>query len=264
MRFGGNNLMDEFYQINQYLPLLYDNDDETTYIQTLFKAFELSYMNGIYQFAYIQLHMIFMVCIYYILLKINIIMPNEMEKALFYMLKGKDRVKQFYAKSNTKDGQLYFGSFAVLNESDVFLLLKLIDMDTNLQGELSKLVEERNKYAHANGNLIITSEKTINEKISIYIGLIERVFKLLKPFAEKKYIDILSSKDFYDAETRDGFSDNEEQIKQFFIKSNHVSQKEANFCRKIDISKLAENDDYFQIRELHLSLCNYYKILSEE
>ena len=44
-------------------------------------------------------------------------------------------------------------------EKVMFLSSYIVGMDTNLEGELKKLVKERNDYAHANGRLLLTSEE---------------------------------------------------------------------------------------------------------
>ena len=255
---------EDIYELYNYLPVLFKDESESKYVQTLFKALNISYSNGLYQFAYIQLHMIFMVCIYYMLLKVNAVAPTELENALYYMIKDKNRVKDFYGSSNTRDNDLYFGSFAVLGESDVFLLLKIAGIDSDLQGELKKLVEERNKYSHANGNITITSQTTIDDKISKYINTLERVHKLLKPLIEDLYKNTLNNPDFSDAENRDGYFDDNEQIKEEFIKKYFLSQKELNVCRKTNINQFSEEKGIDDIRNLHIALCNYYKSLSDD
>lgn len=254
---------EDIYLFYDYLPVLYKDENESEYIQTLFKALTLSYSNGLYQFAYIQLHMIFMVCIYYLLLQLNVSVPEELEKAVYYLSKD-NRAKDFYGRSNTRNGELYFGSFAMLNESDVFLLLKIAGMDSDLQGELRKLVEERNKYAHANGNITITSQATIDERISKYLNTLERVQRLFKPIIEEVYLNILANPDFSDSEERSGYYDDNEQIQEEFIKCYYLSKKELNVCRKTNINKLSDKEGFGDMRNLHIALCNYYKSLSND
>ena len=254
---------EDIYLFYEYLQVLYKDDNEREYIQTLFKALTLSYSNGLYQFAYIQLHMIFMVCIYYLLLQLNFSVPEELEKAIYYLSKD-NRAKDFYGSSNTRNGELYFGSFAMLNESDVFLLLKIAGMDSDLQGELRKLVEERNKYAHANGNITITSQATIDERISKYLNTLERVQRLFKPIIEEIYLNILANPDFSDSEERLGYYDDNEQIQEEFIKRYYLSKKELNVCRKTNINKLSDKECFGDMRNLHIALCNYYKSLSND
>lgn len=255
---------EQIYELYDYLPLLYSDESEREYIKTLFKALELSYSNKLYQFAYIQLHMIFMVCIYYMLLQVNEFAHAEMENALYFMIKDKDRLRKFYGNSNTKNGKLYFGSFACLGESEVFLLLKIIGLDSDLQGELAKLVEERNKYAHANGNITITSQTTIDEKVSKYKNTLERVFNLFKALVEGLYNGTLINPDFYDSENRSGYFDDSEQIQEGFIKKYFISKKELNICRKINVSQFSSESGFADMKNLHIALCIYYKSLTDD
>lgn len=255
---------EDAFSLYDYLPVLYRNESESEYLKTLFKALELSYSNALYQFAYIQLHMIFMVCIYYILIKINILAPKEIENALHYMIKDRSRIKDFYGLGNTRDGELYFGSFAVLGESDVFLLLKIAGIDSDLQGELKKLVEERNKYAHANGNITITSQTTIDDKIAKYISTLDRVQRLVKPIVVDLYRKTLIDPDFSDPEERLGYLDNDEQIKEEFIKKYSLSYQDINICRKFNISDLSEVKSFDEIKNLHIALCKYYKGIRDD
>lgn len=254
---------EQIYELYKYLPLLYKDDNEKEYIEILFKALELSYSNRLYQFAYIQFHMIFMVCIYYLLLQVNEFAQSEMENALYFMIKDKTRVKDFYGNSNTRNGKLYFGSFAVLGESDVFLLLKIVGLDADLQGELETLVRERNKYAHANGNITITSQTTIDERINKYINTLERVYNLLKPEIENLYKSTLTTSEFYDSEIRQYFED-DLQIQEEFVKKYFISQRQLNICRKINVNALSTQDGFESIKNLHIALSNYYKSLSDE
>lgn len=255
---------ESIYSLYDYLPVLFKNESESEYLKTLFKALEISYSNALYQFAYIQLHMVFMVCIYYMLIKINVLSPQDIENALHYMIKDRSRVKDFYGLGNTRDGELYFGSFAVLGESDVFLLLKIAGIDSDLQGELKKLVEERNKYAHANGNITITSQTTIDDKISKYVNSLDRVQKILKTLITDLYKNTLSDPDFSDAENRLGYFNDNEQISEEFIKKHSLSPKDLNICRKFNISELYELSGYEDMKKLHIALCKFYKGIRDD
>ena len=177
--------------------------------------------------------------------------------------KGTERI-DFYGRSNTRENELYFGSFAVLGESDVFLLLKIAGIDSDLQGELKKLVEERNKYAHANGNITITSQTTIDDKISKYINSLDRVQTLLKPLISDLYRKTLLDPDFSDVENRLGYFDDYEQIKEEFIKKNSLSYRDLNICRKLNLADLSDAKSFDEIKNLHIALCKYYKGIRDE
>lgn len=158
---------------------------------------------------------------------------------------------------------MYFGSYACLGETEVFLLLKIIGLDSDLQGELAKLVEERNKYAHANGNITITSKTTIDEKIDKYIKTLERVYCLLKPETENLYKCTLTSPEFYDSEIRQYYED-ELQIEEDFLRKYSISQKQLNTCRKFNVNSLSDLEGFDHMKSLHIALSDYYKGLSDE
>ena len=62
---------EELFEIFAYLPELFQDGDEERYIEALSLAMQTSYENGLYQFAYMQYHMLFMTAIYFVLLKLS-------------------------------------------------------------------------------------------------------------------------------------------------------------------------------------------------
>lgn len=217
---------------------------------------------GIYQFAYVQYHMLFMTSIYFLLLKISYIHKDEFEKALYYILK--DKKSDFYSDKNTRAGKLHFGSFASISESEVFLLLKVVGIDdSSFVGDLKKLVKERNDYVHANGALMIKSHDMFVEKIKIYNDSIKRVFENIRGNITDWYKNLLTSKDFYDPEIR-AYADPLEQIKEEFIKQYAISHCELNWLRKIKLSDFDGYEESGDIKELHCMLIQYYKELGSE
>lgn len=52
------------FEIFVYLPELFQDGDEERYIGALSLAMRTSYENGLYQFAYMQYHMLFMTAIF--------------------------------------------------------------------------------------------------------------------------------------------------------------------------------------------------------
>lgn len=257
----GLEIPDELYKIREFLPEEFLDESEEKYIDALQLACETSYYNGLYQFAYVQYHMLFMTAVYYVLLKVSALDPDEFEKALFYLLK--DRLPEFRKASNTKNDKLYFGSFAIINESDVFMLLRVIGLDNSLLGELKKLVEERNRYAHANGQLQLTSDELFMEALNTYNSKIQQVTNLLKPALTDFYIRTITAADFYDPEIR-SYLDPDEQIVQEFIKAYSLSQNELNWLRKIKLSTFDAYDGAQEIKMLHSALIHYYRELTQD
>lgn len=256
--FSYPELPEELFAIFGYLPELFQDGDEERYIEALSLAMQTSYENGLYQFAYMQYHMLFMTAIYFVLLKLHTLHHDEMKQALYYLLK--DRYNEFFAKENTKDEQLYFGSFAAIGESDVFKLLHIVGMDSSLEGELKNLVKERNNYAHANGRLLLTSEEFFLEKIRKFNHCIDRVFVLIRNDILKLYHSALNDPDFYDPDIR-AYSDSTQQIQEELVKRYSLSRLEINWCRKLDIKQLESSKNYASKKELHIALSKYYKEL---
>ena len=91
---------DELFEIFVYLPELFQDGDEERYIEALSLAMQTSYENGLYQFAYMQYHMLFMTAIYFVLLKLYVLHHDEMEQALYYLLK--DRYKHRCTRGTNK------------------------------------------------------------------------------------------------------------------------------------------------------------------
>lgn len=255
----GEEFIDKLGELCDFLPREYKDENEKKYIDALILATRTSYENGLYQFAYIQYHMLFMTAVYYAILKVSFFQHEELENALFYMLK--DRYNEFRSESNTKNRKLYFGSFAIINESDVFMLLRLVGLNDSLLGELKKLVRHRNNYAHANGQLQLTSDELFMKEIKNYNSKIHEVVGLLKSNIEEFYKKTISDPNFYDKDLR-AYLDTDEQIIEEFIREYSLSKEELNWLRKIPLLEFDSCKGKTAIKKLHRSLINYYKNLS--
>lgn len=257
----GPERKEDLNEVFDYLPELFADDSEEEYIRALQLATETSFENRLFQFAYVQYHMLFMTSIYYALLKLSEIHKSEFDKAIFYLLR--DRKSDLYKSTNTKSGKLYFGSFAIIPESDVFMLLRVVGMDTSLLGDLQKRVEKRNKYAHANGQMLLTSEDVFWDEIKEYNKCLERVFELFRSDIVSLYKDTITKRDFFDPDER-AYMDADEQILQEFVKVYSLSRIELNWLRKIKTAEFKDNEGYEHIKDLHIALCHYYTVLVQD
>ena len=109
----------------------------------------------------------------------------------------------------------------LLEKVTFFKLLHIVGMDTNLEGELKKLVKERNDYAHANGRLLLTSEEFFLEKIRNFNHCIDRVFALIKNDVLQLYSSTLNDPDFYDPDIR-AYLDPTQQVQEEITKKIFV------------------------------------------
>lgn len=256
-----SNRPENLLKILEYLPEQFDDKSEEEYIEAIATALLTSYDNGLYQFAFMQEHMLFMTAIYFVLLKIYHLHKDETTKALYYLLK--DRRNEFFSKSNTKNGDLFFGSFAAIGESDVFMLLKVVGMDDSLHSDLKEFVKERNDYAHANGRLMLTSDELFSKKIDDYYDKTEKVFLLIRKDIEQLYINTITNSDFYDPDIR-SYLDPDEQIIEEFVKVYSLSRAELNWLRKIKTNSFKDCPGFEHIKDLHIALCHYYTVLVQD
>lgn len=256
----GDSIPDELNRILDYLPIEFQDESEKKYVDALILAAKTSFENGLYQFAYVQYHMLFMTAIYFALLKVYWQNTEKFDIALRYMLK--DRYNEFASRENTKNDKLYFGSFASINESEVFLFLRFVGMDDSLLDMLKDRVKERNKYTHANGNLMLTSSESFLSQITESNKAISKVLDLLKDSITQLYKDTIISADFYDPEIR-AYLDPDEQIKEEIVRKYSLSSVEINWLRKIKTSDFKDCNGYEHIKELHIALMHYYDKITE-
>ena len=140
---------------------------------------------------------------------------------------------------------------------------KLYSEEINLEGELKKLVKERNDYAHANGRLLLTSEEFFLEKIRNFNHCIDRVFALIKDDILQLYSSTLNDPDFYDPDIR-AYLDPTQQVQEEITKKYSLSRFELNWCRKFNIKQLESSENYASKKELHIALSKYYKELKSK
>lgn len=256
-----DDTLENLYAINSYLPVLFQDESEESYINALSLAAQTSYENGLYQFACVQYHMLFMTAVYFVLLKISMIHQEQLDKALYYLLK--DRCSEFYSAQNTKEGELYFGSFAAIGESEVFLLLRIVGLDDSLLDILKKRVKDRNNYAHANGHLLLTSDELFFEKVDTYNTAIEKVVNLTKNDIVSLYKRTIIDPNFYDPDIR-ASSDPDVQIIENFVKTYSLSLAELNWLRKIKTKEFKQCEGFEYIKDLHIALCHYYTMICND
>ena len=158
-----------------------------------------------------------------------------------------------------------FPSYGSIRESKAMNAdpAKLYSEEINLEGELKKLVKERNDYAHANGRLLLTSEEFFLEKIRNFNHCIDRVFALIKDDILQLYSSTLNDPDFYDSDIR-AYLDPTQQVQEEIVKKYSFSRFELNWCRKFNIKQLESSENYASKKELHIALSKYYKELKSE
>jgi len=73
-------IIDEAFEILEYLPKRYKNKNEQEYIEFLWDAFQSNYENDKYQFSFIAYHMLFMSFVYFNVWQIKKIHQEDYKK----------------------------------------------------------------------------------------------------------------------------------------------------------------------------------------
>jgi hypothetical protein len=210
--------------IFDYLPLNYKSIQEEEYIQFLWDSFSSNYENAKYQFAYITYHMLFMSTIYYKIWQIKFFKKEDFEKALIGF--HKDTEKELI------DSDSAF-TFSKINESNIFRFLKLLGCNNSDVGCYTKLVKDRNDVAHSNGNIFYSDQKSIDDKISEMLQLLERLQKYYEKTIQDSFIKFLDENSNIDNWE---FSDSEEQVDQMLINKSKLSKQDVHFCLNCDLT----------------------------
>ena len=247
--------MEEAIELGDYLPLSFKSQGEQDYIAFLWDAFESNYENKKYQFAFLAYHMLTMSFVYFNIWQIRQSRPEDFGKGLIGF--GKDIEKNLLEATSPF-------VFSTVNERTMLRFLKLIACDNSKIGTYAKLVDDRNKSAHPNGNIFYSTEAALGTKITEILRVVDEIQSYSKPVIENCYREFLLQN--HDPEERE-YHDSADQIREVLIHGNYLSQKDIEICLAWDIASLSEHDQYDSIRQLHEALSaesNLYAVEKED
>lgn len=230
--------MEEAAELASYLPLSFKTPKEQEYIEFLWDAFETNYTHGKYQFAFLAYHMLTMSFIYFNIWQIKQTRPDDFAKGLIGF--ARDENSLLTATSPFV--------FSTVNERTIVRFLKLIACDNAKIGTYIKLVDDRNDTAHSNGNIFFSTQAAIDTKITEILRVVGEIQTHSKPMIEHCYRKFLLQN--HDPEERE-YPDPRDQIKEVLIHGNYMSQKDIEFCLRLDFAELRDQAGFPLIEELH-------------
>ncbi len=242
--------MDEALELFDYLPVSFKTPSEHDYISFLWEAFEANYSSGRYQFAFLAYHMLMMSFVYFNIWQIKQTQPDDFEKGLIGFARDEDDLRN--ARSPF--------SFSTVNERTVLRFLKLIACDNSKIGTYGKLVDDRNKTAHSNGNIFFKTQRAVDAQIHQVLRAVEEIQTHSQPIINCCYKKFLL--DSHNPEERE-FLDAEDQIREVLIHGNYMSQKDIELCVKFDTS-IFRHDKRDAIEALHNTLREVYGTALED
>lgn len=238
--------MEEAIELNNYLPLSFKTRSEQDYIAFLWDAFESNYENKKYQFAFLAYHMLTMSFVYFNIWQIRQTHPEDFGKGLIGF--GKDIEKNLLEATSPF-------VFSTVNERTMLRFLKLIGCDNSKIGTYAKLVDDRNKAAHPNGNIFYSTEAALGTKITEILRVVAEIQTHSKPVIEHCYENFLDES--YDEEER-LYADPKDQIREALIHSHYLSQKDIEICLDFNLASIADQPEIDSIRTLHETLKSEY------
>ena len=236
--------MYDAFDLADYLPVSFKTPAEQEYIAFLWAVFEENYDSDKFQFAFLAYHMLMMSFVYFNIWQIRQTWPNDFEKGLI----------GFTRNGNTLIKATSPFSFSIENERTILRLFRLIGCDSSKIGTYSKLVDDRNQTAHANGNIFFASQYEIDQEIQMVLRAVEEIQTHSQPIIRHCYERFLL--DSHDPEERE-FINPEDQIREVLVHANYMSSKDIEFCANFDISTL-DHDRIDAIEALHNTLSEVY------
>lgn len=234
--------MEEACQIFSYLPIRYKNDEEAEYVQYLWRAFENNYQNELYQFAFMSYHMLFMCFVYFTIWKIKSIHSEDYENVILGFSKIENAKVPF--------------DYSKCNESAVFTLLRYWKISIKDIETFQKLVEDRNKIAHSNGNIFYKNRRSLDDKLSSILSICDQIQQKTKPTIEQSYKEFL----FDNHSVEDSpYSTLEELLSDEFLGRHYISEKDMQLCCDCNISSLSFSENFNSIFTIHTDITNLYK-----
>ena len=238
--------MEEAAELGSYLPLFFKTPTEQKYIAFLWDAFETNYTHGNYQFAFLAYHMLTMSFVYFNLWQIKTTEPKNFKMSLIGF--GKNVEKNLIVATSPF-------VFSIVNERSILRVLKLIDCDNSKIGAYAKLVDDRNKTAHPNGNIFFSTQVALDIKITEVLRVVNEIQTHSKPVIERCYGEFLLRN--HDHEERE-YSDASDQIREVLIRKNYLSHEDVEICIKSDITKFRDQVGFSEIKALHHGLLADY------
>jgi hypothetical protein len=243
-------VIEDAQAILDFLPSEYKTAQEQEYISFLWDSFQTNYETGKYQFAYIAYHMLFMCFTYYSVWKLKTHRANDFEKAVIHL--DNDTCKEL----NDAEWPLAYAEIERIGESRMFRFFKLAGCSNSEIGEFTSIVRSRNSIAHANGNIFYRTAKALDielQKITVCAQKIQTSLSCLLDDILLKFL-----KERCTADLRKSFEDSE-QITEFLIRENYLSNKDIERCLQSDISSLSSHPDFPLIESMFNSFKSLYE-----
>ena len=238
--------MDDAIELSSYLPDSFRTPEEEEYTGALWNSFEMNYLRGQYQFAFLAYHMLTMSFVYFNIWQIKQAYPSDFANSLIGFRQEAER-EILRAESPFV--------LSMVPERTVFNFLKLLDCDYSMIGRYKRLVDKRNDSAHANGSIAFREVLGIDEQIAEMLRMVDEIQASCRPVIEQLYRRFLVESG--NPEEREHI-DVGDQVREVLVRENYMSSKDIEICVDLDVGDSVDGDGEDEGRSLHLALCEIY------
>ncbi len=176
--------MEELYTFSKYFPLKVSEPNLSKYIEHHLDHLINCGENGFYSSAFLHLHIVYMIFVYIQLLRIAKEKSQEFE---FCWIGFPSQEKEFLKKPSSPF------SFSMINEKTVFRFFRLVGFDDGSIGDISGIVNKRNKHLHANGNIFFKRKEDFVAEIELYESKFQCIIKKQRSFLESIYNSLIEN-----------------------------------------------------------------------
>lgn len=237
--------MDDAIDLVEYLPASFKTRSEKEFIAFLWATFEENFNKARYQFAFLAYHMLMMSSVYFNIWQLRQTRPDDFEKGLIGFSKESERTLLNGASPFT---------FSAVSESSILRLLRLTGCDDGKIGQYVKLVKDRNRVAHASGDIFLKTQREAESQIRKVLRAVEEIQTYSQPIIDQCYQEFLLQS--YDPDERE-YLDAEDQIREVLIHGNYMSRKDIELCVSFDTASLP-HENRQAVESLHAILCRAY------
>jgi hypothetical protein len=170
--------MEELYTFSKYFPLKISEPNLARYLEHHLEHLINCGESGYYSSAFSHLHIVYMIFVYIQLLRIAKEKSQEFE---FCWIGFPNQEKEFLKNPSSPF------SFSKINEKTVFRFFRLVGFDDGSIGDISGLVNKRNKHLHANGNIFFEQKEDFLEEIELYESKFQCIVEKQRKFLESIY-----------------------------------------------------------------------------
>lgn len=187
MRWGERNclffMIESSYDITKFLPISIQSNDILDYIKYHSENLDKSLENKIESAIFFHVHILYMIFIYYHILRISQEKPKEFS---YSWILSSSQEKEFLKNPSSPF------SFSPVNEKSVFKFFRLLDFDEGFISNISACIKDRNDMSHATGTLM----QDLDKKIATYIFSMEKIVEKSQDFFAAMHMQFMSDNEW--------------------------------------------------------------------